>query len=354
MKSILPLSTLRVIEFEGIGPGPLCGLMLANLGAQVTVIKRPNRPGVGAALAQIVPPEQGLDRGKTAVMLDLKTPDGLASALALLEHTDALIEGLRPNAMERMGLGPRVCHARNPRLIYARMTGWGQTGPLAHAAGHDLNYVALTGLLSLTQRNGQLPVLPPTVVGDAAGALGLAFGIASAALHARASGQGCVIDAAMTDIAAMLGSLMHVTQASGAIAQDPQDPLAGSVFHGSPFYDAFCCSDGRFITLCALEPPFYALMLHKLGLADVAPAQQFERAHWPALKARISAVVASKTMAQWQSELEGTDVCFAPVLDLVEAAAHPHNVARQTLVTQTQGEATWVSAHSAPRFSAPD
>jgi alpha-methylacyl-CoA racemase len=352
---LLPLQALRVLEFEGIGPGPMAGMMLADLGAQVTVVKRPMRPGVSAALPDAMPVHMGLDRGKNAVMLDLKTAEGQAQALALTGTHDALIEGLRPGGMEKLGLGPLVCHGVNPRLVYARMTGWGQTGPLAHAAGHDLNYVALTGLLSTMQRSADdCPTLPPTLVGDAAGALGLAFGVVSAVLHARLTGQGCVVDAAMTDITAMLGSLIHLTHASGALGRDPQAPLANSVFHGSPFYDSYRCADGRYITLCALEPQFYAQLLQRLGLCDVDAAAQYDSQHWPALKLRIQAVVAAKSMQQWQSELEGTDVCFAPVLSLTEAALHPHNVARQTYEVQAgaHGRVKAMAARGAPRFTA--
>ncbi len=350
---VSPLTTLKVIEFEGIGPGPMAGMMLAGLGAQVTVVKRPTRPSVGAALPDALPPELGLDRGKTAVTIDLKTPGGVAQALGLVAQHDALIEGLRPGAMERLGLGPTICHAVNPALVYGRMTGWGQTGPLAHAAGHDLNYVAITGVLGCMQRDpSQAPVLPPTVVGDAAGALGLAFGVCAAALHARSSGQGLVIDAAMVDISAMLGTLLHLTQAAGGIGKNPHAPLEQSVFHGSPFYDSFRCADARYITLCALEPAFYAQMLKALGLNDVNPKDQFDARQWPALKARVSAAVASHPMAHWVALLEGTDVCFAPVLTFAEAALHPHMVARGVYAQfhDAQRGHTVVAA-AAPRFS---
>ncbi len=350
--TLLPLSSLRVLEFEGIGPGPMCGLMLANLGARVTVVARPVRPGVGAALPNELPDAMGLNRGKSVVTLDLKSAAGVAQALALVAEHDVLIEGLRPGAMERMGLGPTACHARAPKLIYGRMTGWGQTGPLASAAGHDLNYVALTGLLGFMQRDASTPpVLPPTLLGDAAGALGLAFGISAAAVHAQVTGQGCVIDAAMVDITAMLGALIHMTAAAGGIGRDPQAPLANSVFHGSPFYDSYRCLDGRFITLCALEPAFYALLLQHLGLSDVKPEEQFNARLWPELKARVIAAVAQRSMAEWQARLEGTDVCFAPVLSLLEAAAHPHMVARGIYAVHDAAGGPGVVAAPAPRFS---
>jgi alpha-methylacyl-CoA racemase len=354
---IMPLQGLKVVEFESIGPGPMCGRMLMGLGAQVTVIQRPTRPGVSAALPNSVPPELDLNHGKTVVELNLKTPDGVARALDLVAQADALIEGLRPGAMEKLGLGPAECHARAPKLVFGRMTGWGQTGPLAHAAGHDLNYAALTGLLHVTQRGSgadlQAPIAAPTFMGDAAGALGLAFGIASGVLHARSTGQGCVIDAAMTDITSMLGALIHLTHAAGAIAQKTDAPLAHSVFHGSPFYDAYRCEDGRWITIGALEPQFYALLLSKLGLSDVDPAQQMNPRLWPELKSRLTTLFAGRPMAHWQALLEGTDVCFAPVLTLEEAAAHVHNATRGSLraVALRNGKSA-VQASPAPRFFA--
>ncbi len=347
--TILPLRGIRVVEFEGIGPGPLCGAMLAGLGADVTLVSRPVPPDARRVLRGTpMPPDMELEHGKRAVRLDLKTPDGVAAALDLVSEADALIEGLRPGAMERLGLGPKDCHRRNPRLVYGRMTGWGQTGPLAHSAGHDLNYIALTGLLASASRGDALPMVPPTVLGDAAGALGLAFGIASAILHARATGQGCVVDAAITDIAAMLGGLLQVASAAGTIGGDAPSP-----FHDSPFYDVYACADGRAITLGALEPPFYRELLQRLGLDDVDPAAQYDRAQWPALKARIAAVIAAQPMRHWQERLEGTDVCFAPVLTLGEAAKHPHNAARGTYRIHVEGDRELPRAAPAPRFTAP-
>jgi alpha-methylacyl-CoA racemase len=354
---IMPLQGLRVVEFESIGPGPMCGRMLMGLGAHVTVIQRPTRPGVTAALPNTVPAELDLNHGKQVVEINLKTPEGVAAALERVAQADALIEGLRPGAMEKLGLGPRECHARAPRLVYGRMTGWGQTGPLAHAAGHDLNYAALTGLLHVTQRGAgadlQAPIAAPTFMGDAAGALGLAFGIAAGVLHARSTGQGCVIDAAMTDITHMLGALVHLTHAAGAIGQRVDAPLAHSVFHGSPFYDAYCCADGRWVTIGALEPPFYALLLDKLGLHDVDPAQQMSPKTWAPLKQRLTTLFASEPMAHWCALLEGSDVCFAPVLTLEEAAAHAHNAARGNLRAHALSDGrTAVQAAAAPRFFA--
>jgi alpha-methylacyl-CoA racemase len=337
-----PLSGIRIVEFEGIGPGPLAAMMLADMGAQVTVIARPQKRAVSAQLGG--GGENPLRRGKSIVDLDLKNPQARAEAMALVKEADALIEGNRPGVMERLSLGPADCAKYNPQLVYGRMTGWGQSGPLAQAAGHDLNYVALTGLLSLSAHRGQLPIIPPTVVGDAAGALGLAFGIACALLEARASGHGRVVDGAIVDVLAMLGNIAQWVRASGQI--DGPEP---SPFHDSPFYDVYACAEGGFITLGALEPQFYTLLLGKLGFADVDPARQYDKAAWPALKARFTALFASRARAHWCALLEGSDVCFAPVLSLAEAAGHPHNVARGIYRTEANGV---IEAAVAPRFQA--
>jgi len=335
-----PLKGLKVVEFEGIGPGPLGGRFLVQMGAQVTLVARPSANEMSRHLAG--GGEHPLNAGKQVVTMDLKAPGATARALDLIADADALIEGNRPGVMERLGLGPDPCLARNPKLVYARVTGWGQDGPLAQAAGHDLNYVALSGLLSLAARPGERPIVPPTVLGDAAGALGLAFGIVCGVLQARATGCGTIVDAAMLDITAMLGGLAHWVHATGGLAGTQP-----SAFHDSPFYDVYECGDGRFITLGALEPQFYALLLQKLELADVDPRSQYDRAQWPALKARIAALIKSRTRAAWCSLLEGSDVCFAPVLTIPEAAAHPHNVARGTFESTTNGG---VRAAVAPRF----
>lgn len=337
----LPLTGVRVVEFEGIGPCPLSGLMLANMGAEVTVIAKPRQGPVAERLAA---GKSGnpLRRGKRVVILDLKKPPAVAQAMALVAQADVLIEGNRPGVMERIGIGPADCAARNPGLIYGRMTGWGQSGPLAHAAGHDLNYVALTGLLSLSAHRGQRPMVPPTVVGDAAGALGLAFGIACALLDARQSGQGRIVDGAIVDVAAMLGGIAQMIRASGEL-----DGLDPSPFHDSPFYDVYSCSDGGHITLGALEPKFYALLLERLGLTDVDASSQYERTTWPALKQRLVELIGSRPRAHWSALLEGTDACFAPVLSMAEAGQHPHNVARGIYAAGADGE---LQPAAAPRF----
>ena len=335
-----PLAGVKIIEFEGIGPGPLAGRMLAEHGAEVTAIVRPTRAAIGNPN-----PGAGSDplrRGKRIVALDLKRPEALAEALALVASADALIEGNRPGVMERLGLGPAECAARNPKLVYGRMTGWGQDGPLAQTAGHDLNYVALTGALSLVEREGAAPIVPPTLLGDAGGALGLAFGIVSGVLSARATGKGCVVDAAILDMVASLSGIALWARASGML-----DAGRPSIFHDSPFYDSYACADGRYVTIGALEPQFYALLLDKLGLADLDPKAQYDTAQWPALKRRFRALFASRPSAEWRALLEGTDVCFAPALSLAEAAAHPHNAARGLY---REGPGGALEAAPAPRF----
>lgn len=328
---ISPLSGIKIVEFEGIGPGPLAGFMLAQMGADVTVV---GRPGAGALPDELTPKgDPLLARGKRRFTLNLKHDEDRAQALDLIAQSDGLIEGNRPGVMERLGLGPDACGKRNPRLVYGRMTGWGQEGPLAHSAGHDMNYVALTGVMSLTERPGHPPMVPPTVVGDAAGALGLAFGMVSALLGARNTGQGCVVDGAIVDVLAMLSPIAQLVRQGGGL--EGSEP---SVFHDSPFYDRYLCSDGRYITVGAIEPQFYALLLAQLELTDVDPTQQMDKSLWPALKAQIAQRFASHPSGHWNALMEGTDSCFAPVLTMAEAAAHPHNVARGLYSVTAQGD----------------
>lgn len=336
----LPLSGVRIVEFEGIGPGPLAGRMLADMGAEVTVLARPQPGAVTEKLGGSG--DNPMRRGKTVVLLDLKQEDGRERALALVARAEGLIEGNRPGVMERLGLGPEDCALVNPRIVYGRMTGWGQQGPLAHAAGHDLNYVALTGLLSLSKNRGQPPIVPPTVLGDAGGALGLAFGMVCAILEARSSGQGRVVDAAIVDIVAMLGGIAQWIRANGQI-----DSPQASPFHDSPFYDVYRCADGEYVTIGALEPQFYALLLEKLSLTDVKLEDQFSTSSWPELKRRIAMLFASQPRAHWQAMFEGTDVCFAPVLSLEEATQHAHNIARGTYNVDESGA---INVAAAPRF----
>ncbi|HZZ62463.1 MAG TPA: CaiB/BaiF CoA-transferase family protein [Roseiarcus sp.] len=338
---IRPLAGLKVIEFEGIGPGPLAGRMLADHGAEVVAVVRPAK----AVLGNPDPAAGGdpLRRGKRVLALDLKRLEAVEEAMSLIEGVDALIEGNRPGVMERLGLGPADCARRNPRLVYGRMTGWGQSGPLAHSAGHDLNYLALSGALSLTQRPGGAPIAPPTVLGDGGGALGLAFGLVSAVFAASRTGKGCVVDAAIVDVTAALCGI-----ALWARADSMLDGPRPSIFHDSPFYDAYRCADGRYVTIGALEPQFYANLLERLGLADVDPKAQYDMDKWPALKDRFRELFLSRPSAEWRSLLEGGDTCFAPVLTLAEAASHPHNTARGIYRRGADGR---LDAAEAPRFS---
>jgi alpha-methylacyl-CoA racemase len=338
---IRPLAGLKVVEFEGIGPGPLAGRMLADLGTDVVVVVRPDKAKLGDPDRPLA--EGPLRRGKRIVPLDLKRPEAVKEALTLIETADALIEGNRPGVMERLGLGPAECASRNPRLVYGRMTGWGQDGPLSRVAAHDLNYLALSGVLSLAAHDGQAPCVPPTVLGDGGGALGLAFGILAAVCAAGRSGKGCVIDCSIVDVAASLGGIALTARAVGML-----DGPSPSAFHDSPFYDIYACADGRYVSVGALEPQFYALLLDKLGLADVNPKAQYDRAAWPALKARLRALFLSQPSAHWRALLEGCDACFAPVLSLAEAAVHPHNAARGVYRQGPNGE---LEPAAAPRFS---
>lgn len=337
-----PLSGINIVEFEGLGPGPMAGLMLAGMGANVTVIARPQRGAVNTQLGG--DGEDPMRRGKTIVTIDLKQPGGVSQAMDLVASADALIEGNRPGVMERLGLGPADCAKRNSKLVYGRMTGWGQTGPLAMAAGHDLNYVALTGLLSLSGRPGERPIVPPTIVGDASGALGLAFGMVCALLDARATGQGRVVDAAIVDVLAMLSGLALFARSGGQL--DAAEP---SPFYDSPFYDVYTCSDGESITIAAMEPQFYRLLLDKLNLTDVDAVTQYDKRTWPSLKARLIAIFADKPRAHWDQLMEGTDICYSPVLSIAEATQHPHNLARGNYSVSSTGA---VQAAAAPRFTA--
>ena len=326
-----PLQGIRIVEFAGIGPGPFCGMVLADLGADVLVIDR-KVPNANTRDVSFFNPGRFalLNRGKRAVALDLKQPAGVDAALRLIAAADALIEGFRPGVMERNGLGPDICLARNPRLVYGRMTGWGQTGPLANAAGHDINYLALSGALALGAPPGGHPWATPTLVGDmGGGGLVLALGIVSAILEVRTSAKGQVVDAAITDGSALLTTIFHALKAAG-IWSGPGHPHV--LDSSAPFYDTFRCADGKWISIGALEPQFYALLVDKCGLAESLFERQWDSAQWPAMKRRIAALFATRTREEWCRLLEGTDACFAPVLDPDEAPAHPHNRGRGTFV----------------------
>jgi alpha-methylacyl-CoA racemase len=318
-----PLSGVRVLEFEAIGPGPFCGMMLADMGADVILVDRAQDPGLGLERERW---NDVMMRGRRSVTLDLKRADAVAAALALAARADVLIEGFRPGVMERLGLGPDVLLARNPTLVYGRMTGWGQDGPLAARAGHDINYIALSGALHAIGRSGDAPVPPLNLVGDfGGGGMLLAFGIACALIDVRRSGKGQVIDAAMVEGASLLTTMFWGLQAAKRWSDVRGDNILDS---GTPWYDTYETCDGLHVAIGAIEPKFYAVLLERMGLAAETLPDQHDRAGWPALRARFAATFATKTRDEWCRVFEGTDACFAPVLTFAEAARHPHALAR--------------------------
>jgi len=337
-----PLKGYRVVELAGIGPGPFAGMMLADMGAEVLRVDRAAavREGASPPFADV------LGRGRRSVGVDLKHPEGRDAVLRLVESADALIEGFRPGVTERLGLGPDDCMARNPRLVYGRMTGWGQDGPYANAAGHDINYIALSGTLGMIGRKGEAPVPPLNLVGDfGGGGMLLAFGIVCAMLEATRSGQGQVIDAAMVDGAALLAAMMHGLRATGMWQERGTNLLDTGAF----FYEVYETADGRHISLGSIEPQFYAQMAELSGLAQEPGGvpEQNDRSSWPSLKQRMAGLIKTKTRDEWCALMEGTDACFAPVLDPDEAPSHPHNRHRATFVDI----AGVTQPAPAPRFS---
>ena len=334
-----PLTGLKVVEMAGLGPAPFCGMLLADMGAQLLRIARPEKADSGTAKFDV------FSRGKQTLHADLRDPAKLAAVQDVIANSDALIEGFRPGVMERLGLGPDVFLARNPRLVYGRMTGWGQTGPLAHAAGHDINYIALSGALHAIGPRGDKPTVPLNYIGDfGGGGMLLGFGLVCALLEAKTSGQGQVVDAAMTDGAALLSTMMY-----GMHAQNMWSNLRGEnlLDGGAHFYDTYACADGKHIAIGAIEPQFYALLMKLLGIDDAAFAAQMNPSAWPDLKVRLAALFATRKRETWCDLLEGTDACFAPVLDWDEAPQHAHNAARGTFVN-VDGV---VQPAPAPRFS---
>lgn len=320
-----PLASLTVLEFAGIGPAPYAGMLLADLGAKVIRIDRHDAQPLD-------PGHRVLGRGRQSLALDLKQPAALDLARQLVQRSDALIEGFRPGVMERLGLGPEQCHALNPRLAYGRVTGWGQEGPLSRAPGHDLNYVALTGVLDAIGTQSSGPVAPLNLLGDfAGGGLFLALGLLAAVLEARVSGRGQVVDAAMVDGASSLASLIWGMRSAGWWPGGRGENLLDG---GAHFYGVFECADGKWITLGSIEPPFYAAMLEALELDPAAFAAQMDARQWPALREQVAAAVRRRTRDEWTARLEGSDVCFAPVLDFDEARQHPHNRARGAFIEQ--------------------
>lgn len=336
-----PLTGVRVVELAGIGPGPFACMLLADLGADVIRIDRPG----GTPLPLPVPPEADLlRRGRPSVALDLKHPDGLGTALDLVERTDILIEGYRPGVAERIGLGPDACLDRNPRLVYGRMTGWGQDGPLAQAAGHDNGYIAVTGVLATIGAAGGPPQLPLNLVGDfGGGAMYLVVGVLAALLEARTSGRGQVVDAAIVDGASHLATMIAGLFAGGAwTTHRGQNALDG----GLPWYSVYETSDGGWLAVGALEDQFWTTLLDRAGLTDHAPDRRDPRT-WPALRALLADTFRSRTRDEWAGIFEGTDACVAPILDLAEAPRHPHLAARGTYVERDG----LVQPAPAPRFS---
>lgn len=337
-----PLSSLRVIEFAGIGPAPFCGMLLADLGADVLLVERPE----GSGLPETPRPFDVMHRGKRSVALDLKHEDGLRAARALLARADALLEGFRPGVMERLGLGPDVCLGDNPRLVYARMTGWGQDGPLAPRAGHDIDYLAMSGALHAIGRRGGPPQVPLNLVGDfGGGALYLAFGVLAAVLRARETGEGQVVDAAIVDgVASLLAPIYGLL--SAGFWRDRRG--ANVLDSGAPFYDVYETADGGHIALGALEPKFYEQLIEGLGLGAAALPGQWEFARWGELRKQFADAVKTRTREEWAQRFEGSDACVAPVLSLREAVASAHARARETYLVE--GDA--VQPAPAPRFSA--
>ncbi|MGH9234159.1 MAG: CaiB/BaiF CoA transferase family protein [Acidimicrobiales bacterium] len=332
-----PLRGVRIVEFAGIGPGPYASMMLSDMGADVVTIARPGQWKND--------PRNFVNRGRRPVELDLKKQEDIAQAMELIACADALIEGFRPKVMERLGLGPDEALKRNPRLVYGRMTGWGQDGPYAAAAGHDINYISLAGALEPIGRRGEAPVPPLNLVGDfGGGGMFLAFGIACGIVEAQRSGQGQVIDAAMVDGAASLMTMTHSFRAMGIWNDERGTNMLDT---GAHYYDVYETADGKYVSIGSIEPQFYAELLRLTGLEGEELPWQQDRSHWPELKERFAAIFRTKSRAEWCELMEGTDVCFAPVLAIPEAVEHPHNVARGTFVEV----AGITQPGPAPRFS---
>jgi alpha-methylacyl-CoA racemase len=333
------LNGFKIIELAGIGPGPFCGMMLADMGAEVIRVER-----IAAAQATEAPKDV-LTRNRRSIAVDLKNPKGVETVLRLVEGADGLIEGFRPGVTERLGLGPEQCQARNPRLVYGRMTGWGQEGPMAQAAGHDINYISLAGALHAIGRPGERPVPPLNLVGDfGGGGMLLAYGMVCGLLEVTKSNEGQVIDAAMVDGTAALMAMFYSMSASGAFdTQRGTNLLDG----GAHFYDTYETADGEHVSIGSIEPQFYALLMEKAGLDAEYFQPQMNKGRWGELKAKLTEVFLTKTQAEWCDIMEGSDVCFAPVLNLIDAATHPHNVARNSY----QEVAGVLQQAPAPRFS---
>ena len=322
-----PLIGLRVLEFEALGAAPFAGMLLADMGADVLLVDRASAPSLGLESPRW---SDTLLRGRRSVTLDLKTPGGLDAALRLAAKADVLTEGFRPGVMERLGLGPETLLSRYPRLVYGRMTGWGQTGPLAERAGHDINYIALAGVLGAIGREGAAPVPPLNLVGDFGGGMLLAFGIACAVIEARQSGRGQVVDVAMLDSANLMTSMFAGLQANG---QWKGERGANLLDGGAPWYDSYATADGQYVAIGAIESKFYAVLLERLGLDAATLPAQHDRARWPELRERLAQAFRSRTRDDWCHAFDGADACFAPVLSFAESRVHAHNLARGRTLT---------------------
>ena len=333
-----PLKGLKIIEMAGIGPGPFCGMVLADLGAKIIRVDRASAIGTGSK-------QDAANRGKKSIAVDLKSEEGVEVVLKLVETADAIFEGFRPGVMERLGLGPDVCLERNERIVFGRMTGWGQEGPLANAAGHDINYISLTGALAAIGRPGSPPVPPLNLIGDfGGGGMLLALGLLAALLESKESKKGQVVDAAMTDGSALLMTMIYSMYSSGMWKTSMGSNLLDG---GSHFYDTYECKDGKFISLGSIEPQFYALLCQIAELDESIFGKQMSRDSWPEQKEAIKKIILDKTRDEWCELMEGTDVCFAPVLDMSEAPKHPHNIERKTFI-DLEGV---TQPAPAPRFS---
>jgi alpha-methylacyl-CoA racemase len=335
-----PLKGVKIVEMAGIGPGPFCAMMLSDMGADIIRVERKGPARLMAENKYMV-----LHRGRPSIGIDLKKPDGVEAVFKLIEQAEGLFEGFRPGVMERLGLGPDICLKRNPKLVYGRMTGWGQEGPLAQAAGHDINYIALTGALHAIGRHGETPVPPLNLIGDfGGGGMLLAFGMVCALYEAQKSGQGQVVDAAMVDGSAALMAMMYGLRSAGIWIDERGKNFLDT---GSHFYDAYETADGKYVSVGSIEPQFYALLLKHTGIDDPDFQAQMDRSKWPEFKEKIAAIFKTKTREEWCEIMEGTDICFAPVLSLDEAVKHPHNVVRNTFV-EVDGV---LQQAPAPRFS---
>ncbi len=336
-----PLEGTRIIEISGIGPGPFAGMLLADMGAEVIRVERPGGGFLGGNGA----PQDILSRNKRCLCVNLKTAEGVATVLDLAKTADGLFEGNRPGVVERLGIGPDDCMAVNPRLVYGRMTGWGQDGPMAQAAGHDINYISLTGALHAMGRKGEKPAIPLNLVGDfGGGGLVLAFGMVCALLEAKSSGKGQVVDAAMIDGASVLLSSLFGAHQTGWWSDDRGTNMLDG---GAHFYEVYETADGKYVSVGAIEPQFYAALLEGLGLAGEDLPGQMDMSAWPALKERFARIFETKTRDEWCAHFEGKDACVAPVLAMGEVHTHPHNTARGTFVEAFDA----IHPHPAPRFS---